>query len=421
MANQFLDDSVFAKSMLVLVKNRLVMGKLVDSSFKDQVTDQNGLKIQVKRPQRFVTTTGPTLQSQDIVNGKVDLEVNQYKGVHVEIGDLESVANYNELVRKQSMLSAASALAEDIDAFLHAKTLEFSNWVGTPGTAISSPTDFNRGWTRMEELAIPNDGNRCAVITSQDAANIKNFLIGTDIQGTNKTALERATIPMISDVDIYHSQKVASLTVGTRAASGATIINGAAQNVNYRDVANTMTQTLNVDGATAGHTYKKGEVFTIAGVFAVNPRDATVYPYLQQFTVMADATAGVGGAIGLTISPAIIVPGSGSGKDPNVNTAFATVNAAPADGAAVTLLGTAGTTYRTGSAFHKSAISLVFARLQMPFTGNASYATDPETGVTIRYWRGSDIATGIHAHRWDMIYGATNVDRLLGVRINGVP
>lgn len=421
MPNQFLDDSVFAKSMLVLVKNRLVMGKLVNSTFKNQVTDENGLKIQVKRPQRFVTTTGPTLQSQDVVNGKVDLQVDQYKGVHIEIGDLESVANYNELVRKQSMLSAASALAEDVDAFLHRKTLDFSNWVGTPGTAINNPTDFNRGWTRMEDLAIPNDGQRCAVVTSTDAANIKNFLVGTNIQGVNKTALERATIPMISDVDIYYSQKVASLTVGTRAATGATLVAGAAQNVNYRAAANTMTQVLNVDGATAGHTYRRGEVFTIANVFAINPRDATVYPYLQQFTVVADATAGVGGAIALTISPPIIVPGSGSGKDPNVNTAFGTVSVAPADNAAISFLGVASTTFRSAVAFHKSAISLVFARLQMPFTGNASYATDPETGITIRYWRGSDFATGIHGHRWDMIYGATTVDPLMGVRINGVP
>lgn len=405
--------------MLYLVKNRLVMGKLVDSSFKDQVTDQNGLKIQVKRPQRFVTTTGPTLQSQDIVNGKVDLAVDQYKGVHVEIGDLESVSSYNELVRKQSMISAASALAEDIDGFLHRKTLEFNNWVGTPGSPIANPTQFNVGWTRLEDLAVPSDGMRAATITSTDAANIKNFLTGTDIQGVNKTALERATIPIISDIDVYHTQKVPTLTTGTRAASGATLVNGAAQNVMYRAVANTMTQVLNVDTLTVGHTVRAGEVLTIAGVFAVNPRDQSVYPYLQQFTVMADATANGSGQAALTISPPIIVPGTGAGKDPNVNTAFATASAVPADNAAVTYLGAPSTALRAGSLFHRSAISLVFARLQMPFTGNASYATDPETGVTIRYWRGSDIATGIHAHRWDMIYGATNVQRQFGVRTNG--
>ena len=44
---------------------------------------------------------------------------------------------------------------------------------------------------------------------------------------------------------------------------------------------------------------------------------------------------------------------------------------------------------------------------------------DPETGISIRYWRGSDISTGAHVHRWDAIFGAENVDPLLGAEISG--
>lgn len=69
--------------------------------------------------------------------------------------------------------------------------------------------------------------------------------------------------------------------------------------------------------------------------------------------------------------------------------------------------------------FHKRAISLVSARLHMPFSGVASFATDPDTGISIRYWRGSDIASGQHVHRWDMIYGAAVMDPFLGTRICG--
>ena len=53
MANQFLNEQVYANVMLLLVKNNLVMGKLVDTKFTNQVTDKNGLKISVKRPPRF--------------------------------------------------------------------------------------------------------------------------------------------------------------------------------------------------------------------------------------------------------------------------------------------------------------------------------------------------------------------------------
>jgi hypothetical protein len=55
----------------------------------------------------------------------------------------------------------------------------------------------------------------------------------------------------------------------------------------------------------------------------------------------------------------------------------------------------------------------------MPFTGVASFATDPDTGIAIRYWRGSDITSGQHVHRWDMIYGASVMDTFLGTRICG--
>ena len=49
----------------------------------------------------------------------------------------------------------------------------------------------------------------------------------------------------------------------------------------------------------------------------------------------------------------------------------------------------------------------------------ASYAIDPDTGISVRYWRGSDITTGNHIHRWDCMYGAAVLDQFLGTRVCG--
>jgi len=57
----------------------------------------------------------------------------------------------------------------------------------------------------------------------------------------------------------------------------------------------------------------------------------------------------------------------------------------------------------------------------MPYSGEASYATDPETGVSVRYWRTSDGTNDLHLHRWDVLYGVKTVDRRLGTRISGTP
>jgi len=154
-------------------------------------------------------------------------------------------------------------------------------------------------------------------------------------------------------------------------------------------------------------------------VFAWDWRNQQVLEYLQQFTILADAVADGAGLLTVSISPAIIVQGTSDGTSTDANSAFGTVGTIPADSAAITWVGVASSICRVRSAFHKRAISLVSARLQMPFTGVASYATDPDTGIAIRYWRGSDITTGAHVHRWDMIYGAEVMDRFLGTRITG--
>ena len=143
-------------------------------------------------------------------------------------------------------------------------------------------------------------------------------------------------------------------------------------------------------------------------------------PYLRQFVVTEDAVANGAGAATLQVWPHIVVPGTG-GAEADTNTAFATVSAAPADDALLTFFAPANTVVPTRAAWNKQAIQLVSARLETPMSDTSSFATDPETGISIRYWRGSDIATGRHIHRWDMIYGAKVVDPRLGARYSGDP
>jgi hypothetical protein len=417
MSNNFLNATVYANTMLYLVKNQMVYGRLVNGTYRDQVTDENGLSINVKRPPRFIANSGAALQAQDIVTGSENILVDQYKNVHVSIGDLEYVQSYNELMRSSVMMSAASELAHDVDLYLARQVNKFYSWVGTPGNNVGSPLEFNKVHTRLMEQSVPNS-ELSAALTFADGEEIRGSLIGGDISGINRNALERVRIPILSEVDVYATQNLSQITMGTR-TNGA--VAGASQNTNYRTVKSNsyMQQELDIDGLGANATIAEGEVFTIADVFAINPRTRLPYNRLQQFTVVEAATASAGGAATVKITPPIIVAGTSDGTDTTTNTRYATVSAAPADDATVTWLGTASTSYEQRAAFHRSAISLVSARLITPMTGESSFAQDPETGIAIRYWRGSDIATGAHIHRWDMIYGAKNMDPGLGSRISG--
>jgi hypothetical protein len=118
-------------------------------------------------------------------------------------------------------------------------------------------------------------------------------------------ALQRVKIPVISEIDWYATQQTPVLVTGTRTqgdgSSTGGQINTANQNVNYRDVKGSagaigMTQSLVLKSVGNNATIKAGEVFAIQNVFSWDWRAGQVNDNLQQFTVLADATAD-GGAM----------------------------------------------------------------------------------------------------------------------------
>jgi hypothetical protein len=218
------------------------------------------------------------------------------------------------------------------------------------------------------------------------------------------------------------------LTVGTRAATGAGAVNGANQNVNYADVAKAgtvngrrLTQNLICGSFAAGATIKAGEVFTIPGVFAFdNRKQGPVTPArLQQFTVVADAVANGAGAATLVIFPAIIVPGSGAGDNININTAHATVTAAPANTAVLTFMGAASATLSPRLLIQKQAVVVNAAQLILPATGTASRRRLSKIPISVRMWQHSDFFTGAHGVRFDVALNVNIRDRFRAARVNG--
>jgi len=204
---------------------------------------------------------------------------------------------------------------------------------------------------------------------------------------------------------------------------------GANQNVNYADVAKAgtvngrhMSQTLAIDGATLGTTtIKAGEVFTIAGVFAYdNRKQAAVTPArLQQFTVIEDATAVAGAIAALRIFPAIIVPGSGSGDNIAINTAHATVSAAPADGADLTFIGASGATLSPRVLIQKEAVVVNTVPLILPASDTSMRRRLSKIPLTVRMWQHSDFYTGEHGVRFDVALNTNIRERMRICRMNG--
>jgi hypothetical protein len=165
-------------------------------------------------------------------------------------------------------------------------------------------------------------------------------------------------------------------------------------------------------GGTVTNAVKKGDIFTLGGVYAVNPQNRTSTGALMQFTVTADGSADSGGNLTISFSPAFQSTGP-----------YQNISALPADEAAITVVDSAsddGTSTPQNMAYHRDAFVLGMADLELPGgVDMASRATDKESGLSIRLVRAYDINSDTFPCRLDVIYGWAAVYPELACRIQG--
>jgi hypothetical protein len=163
-------------------------------------------------------------------------------------------------------------------------------------------------------------------------------------------------------------------------------------------------------------TLKKGDVFTIAAVYSVNPLSYTSTGRLQQFVVTADTTDSGGAMATLPISPSIITSGQ-----------LQTVDAAPANAAALTVWaanpagGTLATTVSPQSlVYHPDAFAYVMADLFKPEAGATSEVVRSKAlGFSIRMVEQYQIGTDQNPSRLDVLIGAATLQARLACRVMG--
>jgi len=331
------------------------------------------------------------------------LTVDKRKGIDFEFTSEEltlSIKELSERVIKPGMIQ----LANQVDTDLMALYKDVPSWVGTPGQTINSNQDFSKGPERMDEYANPTKP-RCAVLSPADHWGIvgaQTALLNNQLVGS---AYREGTLPTIGGVEPYMSQNVPTHTVGAHA--GTPLTNGAAQETTYAASKDTDQQTLITDGWSSGATtLNAGDVFTIANVFAVNPVTKATLPFLKQFTVVttiSDTT----GDITLTMSPAAILSG-----------AHQTVSATIADGAAITVMGTASTGYRQNMVFCPKAFALVSVPLVAP-PGAVDVSRQSYKGTHVRVIPVYDGTNDISKWRLDILYGVKTIDKRLAHRLSG--
>jgi len=395
MANALITPSVIAKEALAQLENNLVMGNSVHREYKKEFV-KVGTSVSIRKPVKFYTADGAVRINQDVEEANTSIAIDQRKHVSWKFSTQDLTLTIEDY-SKRYIKPAAITLAQTIDAKGYDLYKKVWNQVGTPGTVPGTYAEVSPVAQRLDEMAVPSE-HRYLALNPAAHYKIAGDQVGLQNPAMIKTAYEQAQIGRIAAMDAFSAQNVKSHTVG--AHGGTPLVNGGSQNVTYAAAKNTNTQTLVTDGWTTSTTVlKEGDVFTLAGVFAVNPvpgegaTGKTVLPYLQQFVVTADATSDGTGNATLSISPAIITTGP-----------YQTVDAAPADNAQISVVGTASTAYPQNLGFHKNAFALVTCPLEMP-DGAPWKSRESHNGLSIRVVKDYDIATDDEIIRMDVLYG----------------
>jgi hypothetical protein len=413
--NTTLTADIIAKEALMHLDNNLVFAKQVYRGYENEFSKKvNGYEvgetISIRRPTDFTVRTNATMATQDVTEGKVALTVNQRRGVDFEFTSQDLTLNIGELgerVIKPAMIQ----LANSVDTFLSGMYASVPNWVGTSTKKIGSYADFAKAPERLDELAVPQD-TRSAILSPSDHWALLGSQTSLYIQDAAKGAYRKGSLGEIGGVDTLMSQNVLTHTAGTR-TNGAVDQSLTTSTVSYATVKDTMTQTIHMDGLGTTKTVKKGDVFTIADVYAVNPVTKAPLPFLKQFVVVSDVSsdAVTTGDADVVVYPALIWTGA-------FQNVAVTSGVTDLNDKVVTWFSAAGAQDRQNLVFHKNAFALVMVPLVKP-PGAVDVSRQSYKGTSVRVIPVYDGTNDVSKWRLDILFGGTAIDPRLATRING--
>lgn len=153
--------------------------------------------------------------------------------------------------------------------------------------------------------------------------------------------------------------------------------------------------TVPLAGLTASKTIKKGEVFTVAGIFRLNPQSKATYTGdLFQFIVAADATSDGAGDASVTITEPVYATTSG----------LQNVSALPTATTAFTLKGAADSSYSQSLIYSPAFATVAFLQPKGNL-GDIKCYHKSKDGIAIRYLMDGNGTEDRVLHRLDSYLG----------------
>lgn len=419
MANNLLTISMITNEALDVLENELTFTGQVNKDYSDEFAVSGakiGATVNVRRPARFIGTSGPALNVEDFNETSIPVTLTTQFHIDTQF-TTQDLALSMDFFSKRVLRPKIAAIANKIDrdGLVMAKNAT-ANIVGVAGTPPTGLITYLTAAAFLDSEAAPRDGERSVVVEPFTSATIVDSLKGLFVPGQQLTDQFRRGLMGRDSAGMnwYMDQNVVSqtfgswaTTVGTLTANTTGVFTGSISTgwASSSNITLTNSQTL---------TLNQGDCLTIANVFAANPQNRQAYGSnkLRSFVVNATVT-GAAGTIVVNVSPAIIT--GGQFQNVVVGTTSATATVTPFSIGATTATAVVSP---QNLLFHRNAYTFACADLLLPGgTVEASRAADKELGLSIRVVRQYTINNDAIPTRLDVLYGWAPIYPELGCRV----
>lgn len=400
MPNTLLSATAVTREALRVLHQKLNFVGSITRDYDDRFAQQGakvGDTLKIRLPNQYTVRTGAPLAAQDTAETSVELKVQTQKGVDLNFTSVDLTLGLDDF-SERIIEPAMAVLAANIEADAMSMYRDVYQQVDNHTLPATFSGVLNARKMLVDSLA-PLNGRTCNLNT-QDNVDLVDALKGLfNDKSTISRQNREGFMGRTAGFDFMENTLWPRHEVGTKA--GTPLVNGAGQSGS----------SLNTDGwANSSGVLKRGDVFTIAGVFGVHPETRQSTGQLQQFVVTdtAGVTSNGSGQATVSIRPAIVGP---AGTPANQ-----TVTNLPGDNMAITVKGTAGQTHGISLAYQKGAFAFATADLMMP--GGVDWAArEIFDGISMRVVRQYDINSDKFPCRLDVLYGYQTLRPQLACRL----
>jgi hypothetical protein len=399
--NTFITPNWVSTDVAMFWQNNIKLVAMFDRTWESMWENspdgaQIGYTAQVRIPQRFRVKRGQALQQQPILNQTVPVSLTDQLQVAMGWSSADTAVVVEE-VQKRYTMPAGKALANECDVFAGQQVYKSVYWsIGTPGVPITDNETWTDGVAKLRNAATPDELYGVVDPKTQSKLQANNMAAFNPQQKIGQIFTKGFFGFGALGVDEWAwDPNMPTHTTGSFTASTPAVVGGGQSGT-----------SLAIDGM-GTYALKEGDVFTVDGVYAVNPLSYIDVAELQQFTLSADVSGS--STATLTFTPSIIA-------DPTSQ--LQSVTDLPADNAAVNFLGASGSVGATMTATRSrqsivcnpAAFAWVSADLPVKLAGAvAGRVSDADAKISIRYVDQYNAQTDQMPRRMDMLVGAAPI------------